>query len=69
MYKTVSADVEEIELEGENGNDVPGVLVTCSRCGHQTESYGTDEPSILRGCAVLNEECPRGERNFYPVEA
>lgn len=62
----VSCDVEEIELDGDFG-EIPSVRVTCSRCGHQTESFGTEEKSILRCLAILREECPEGEENFYVV--
>jgi hypothetical protein len=37
----VSCAIEEIELDGDHGS-VPSVEATCSRCGHRTESYGTD---------------------------
>ena len=38
---------------------------TCSRCGHATEAYGTDDPSGRRCLVALREECPNGESNFY----
>jgi hypothetical protein len=60
----VRCTVEEIELDGDSGG-IPSVSVTCSRCGHDAESYGTDEASIRRSCAILREECPRKEDNFY----
>lgn len=69
----VQCDVEEVTLEGDYDysysydydNSVDGVQVTCSRCGHYTESYGTEERSVSRSLALLREECPRGEKNFY----
>lgn len=57
-------EVEEIELEGDYG-DVESVRVTCTKCGHATESYGTGDASRRRCLALLREECPRGESNFY----
>ena len=63
----VRCEIEETELEGDYG-DVAGVRAECSRCGHITESFGTDEPSIRRCLVLLREECPRGESNFYVSE-
>jgi hypothetical protein len=60
----VSCAVVEIEMEGDHAA-VEGVQVECSRCGHQTESYGTSGASVRRCLAGLREECPNGESNFY----
>lgn len=65
----VECEVEETELEGDHDADnIPGVCVTCNRCGHETISYGTGEASVRRCLALLREECPNGESNFYEVE-
>jgi hypothetical protein len=61
----IRCSIEETTLENDNGRDIAGVTATCSRCGHSTESFGTDEPSVLRCLALLNDECPEGEDNFY----
>jgi hypothetical protein len=61
----VPCEVEEVELENDEGRTVDGVEVVCSRCGHSTESFGTGEASIRRCLALLREECPKKERNFY----
>ncbi len=61
----IKCDIEEITLEGDYDNEVPGIMATCSKCGHSTESYGTSESSIKRCLALMNEECPEGEDNFY----
>jgi hypothetical protein len=63
----VEAVVYEEELEGDNG-PVEGVIARCTRCDHETESFGTHEGSIKRCLVLLREECPRGERNFYVDE-
>jgi hypothetical protein len=64
----VRCETEEIDLEGDFSN-VDGIQVTCGRCGHQTEAFGTSTAS-LRSCLVrLREECPRGESNFYVAAA
>ena len=64
----VPCSVSHEELENENGCPVDGVVVSCSRCGHQTESFGTGDASVRRCLALLREECPRGEHNFYAAE-
>ena len=63
----VPCEVHETELEGDYGM-VDGVEVVCSRCGHFTESFGTGPASIRRCLALLREECPKKERNFYEEE-
>jgi len=42
-----------------------GVRAVCARCGHETESYGVEEGSVKRCMAVMREECPKKESNFY----
>ena len=61
----VEVRVEEVELENEHEIPVASVRVTCGRCGHAVEIYGTSEASVRRGCVMLREECPRDENNFY----
>lgn len=61
----VKATVTEVELISERGYPVNGVQAECSRCEHETESYGTSEASIKRCLALLREECPRNEKNYY----
>jgi len=64
----IECTVEEVDLEGDNGT-VRGVRVTCGRCGHSAESFGTSEKSVRRSLCVLKEECPEGgENNFYVAE-
>lgn len=64
----IKCSIEETCLENENGYEVEGVVATCSKCGHSTESFGTSDASINRCLALLNEECPNGENNFYEEE-
>lgn len=61
----VECEIAEIELEGDYGDNlIPSVCATCSRCGHQTESFGTGDASIRRCLALMREECPEDELNF-----
>ena len=66
--RRVECVVEYIELEGDYGNDVPSVEATCTRCGHVTQSYGDSSASVGRCLALMKEECPLGESNWYVEE-
>ena len=56
---------EEVEVEGNFSQNVDGVCATCDKCGHQVESYGTGDASRRRCLAVMHEECPEDENNYY----
>lgn len=64
----VDCEVVEVELETESGKSVEGVEVTCLRCGHATQSYGTSDASVKRCLVLLREECPEDEKNYYVVD-
>ena len=64
MGKRVECEVEECKVENEQGKMVPGVLVTCSRCEHAEEAFGTSEASVKAACAKLRENCPKEEGNY-----
>jgi len=64
----VSCEIEETALEGDYGM-VASIQARCSRCGHETESFGTTERSTQRCLALMREECPAGESNFYVADA
>ena len=64
----VSCSVEEVELDGGYGL-VPGIEVECQRCNHITESFGTSERSVKRCLALMREECPEDESNFYVADS
>ena len=61
----VECEVEEVELINDNGRTVTGIRVTCSKCDHVTESYGTGPASVKRCLALMREECELNEENFY----
>lgn len=63
----VGTTTSYVVLDGDYG-PVDGVEVTCHRCQHSEESFGTDEPSLRRCAYLLRENCPRGENNYYTVE-
>jgi len=62
----ISATVVYTSLLGDHGS-VEGVEVTCTRCNHTEESFGTGDASLIRCAALLRENCPRKEKNFYKV--
>ena len=66
--RSVYWEVEFTELENDKGKLVDGVMVTCGRCDHCVESYGTSPKSIRRCLYLLQEECPYGEENDYVVD-
>lgn len=61
----VKFETTHTTLENDYGREQDGIVVTCSKCGHQVEVFGDDERSIKRGAATLNDECPLEENNFY----
>jgi hypothetical protein len=64
----IKCEINEGELENDEGRQVPAVFAECSRCHNVTESFGTSSQSILRCLVLMREECPRDERNFYVGE-
>ena len=64
----VYCEVNSVELENDEGREVPGVCLSCTRCGHETESFGESDRSIKRCLALMREECPEGEDNYYTAE-
>jgi hypothetical protein len=66
--RTVVCEIDETELENDEGYPVDGVVATCTKCGHETESFGTEAGSVRRCLALMREECPRGECNYYVAE-
>lgn len=63
----VRGSVTVVEMEGDYG-PVEGVVACCSRCDHETESYGTSAASVRRCLVLLREECPLNESNFYEAD-
>lgn len=61
----VECDVVFQDVENESGRLVAGVAVSCARCGHTVEAYGTTERSVRRCFMLLKEQCPNGESNYY----
>jgi hypothetical protein len=64
----VTTTLNFVELDGDYAQ-VEGIELTCDKCGHCEESFGTSDSSIRRCALLLNENCPRKENNFYESEA
>jgi hypothetical protein len=64
----IKCHVDYIQMKNEQGILVNSVLLTCSKCRHQTTAYGRKEQSLQRAAARLRDECPRKEKNFYEIE-
>lgn len=64
----VEVQVEETEVENEDGIPVDGLCVTCSRCDHEVEVFGQGGKSLRRACVMLKEECPLGQENYYVAD-
>jgi hypothetical protein len=63
----VECEVMAVELQGDHA-PVDGVCVTCGRCNHSVEVFGTGDKSVKRGMVMLRDECPKGESNFYVAD-
>jgi hypothetical protein len=61
----VEVEIEEVELENEDGRMQDGVRARCTRCDHETEAYGRTGKSRRRCLVLMREECPQNEENFY----
>jgi hypothetical protein len=59
----VTVSVEETTLENDDGLEIDGIIVTCSKCGESVEAFGTEEASVKYACATLHEGCC--ENNWY----
>lgn len=64
----VAVEIEEVVLQNKDDHYVEGFVARCSRCQHETESFGTSERAVKRCLALLREECPNDENNFYVEE-
>jgi hypothetical protein len=63
----VTTTIAYVDLDGDHGS-VEGVEVTCDRCGHSEESFGTGDASLKRCALLLRENCPRNEKNYYELD-
>jgi hypothetical protein len=64
----IKVEIETVHIENDNGREIEGIRATCTRCEHSTESFGTGPGSVRRCLALMREECPNAERNFYAAE-
>ncbi len=63
----VYCDTEYIRVKGNFGM-VDSVRLECTECEHKVTSFGQSDKSVRRCLALMREECPSGEENFYVVD-
>lgn len=68
MSEPIACELEYTTLENDDGRYIESVELTCSECGHKTTSFGVGDRSVKRCLALMREECPEGQRNFYEAE-
>lgn len=61
----IDCDVEYTTDYNDDSREVDCVVVTCTKCGHETSSWGHGDSSVKRCMALMNEECPESENNYY----
>lgn len=61
----IKCEIIEDSDYNEEGYEVDCIRATCSKCGHETMSFGTSDASIRRCLVLMREECPMDESNFY----
>ena len=61
----IPCSVHFTELENDDGQLIDAVSATCSRCDHETYSFGTSDRSVRRCLVLMRKECPEHENNFY----
>ena len=67
MGRKIDCEVQAAEVEF-NGQLIDGVEVTCTNCGHVETAGGTSERSVKRCLAMMRENCPEDEENYYVVD-
>lgn len=53
----------EIRSDG-NG----GVIAACTECDYETQSKGETDRSVKRCLALMREQCPKNQENFYVAD-
>ena len=61
----VTCEILYTQEENDDGYSQDCVYATCSKCGHETMSWGDSESSVKRCMVLMREECPAEEENFY----
>lgn len=66
MGQRIKVDVEEAEVETDNGGTCDGLKLECTECGRCVEVRGTSEKARNYGFVKLREACTEGD--FFYVE-
>ncbi|HIF9448019.1 hypothetical protein [Photobacterium damselae] len=64
----IECEVEYTTDYNDDNREVDCVVVTCTKCGCEVSSWGHGVNSVKRCLALLREECPESESNFYVEE-
>ena len=64
----VKCDIYYTSEINDRGFDTDCVVLCCQKCDHETQSWGHGDASVKRCLALMNEECPLDENNFYVEE-
>ena len=64
----IECEVRHTVSPKDSGLMVAGVEVTCNECGHCERSFGETELSVRRCLALLRENCPEGDDNYYVTD-
>ena len=62
----VQPKVKEADIDSDYGS-VPGLIVTCGRCGLSVSVRGVEDRSAKRAAVMLREKCRYQESNYYIV--
>ena len=65
--KSVKLIIEHAMIESDEG-PISGLCIECSKCEHVVEVYGREHKSIRYGAALMRQQCPLGEQNYYRSE-
>jgi hypothetical protein len=68
MGRKIECEVRDKVLINDYDQEIDGIEVECSECGHTVEAFGTSEISLRYALRELRESCPESENNFYVVE-
>ena len=69
LMSAVLCTIDFVFLPNEHFRLVESTFATCAKCRHSTQSFGTSNASVRRCLALMREECPAGEDNFYVSES
>jgi hypothetical protein len=61
----IKCEIDYVTLTNTKGYAVSSVCSTCTRCGHQEESFGDSDASVLRCLMLTRQNCSAGTLHYY----